>query len=243
MNIETLKRGNDIIFMSELNRIKEVYDRRKEEVPKGLYSYFNKANLTIIHERERVILDLLDNYEMNPLLDKKALDIGCGKGGALRDFIRWGATPENLYGVDLLENRIKDAKSLSPNIDLRCGNAEELPFPDEFFDIVIQFTVFTSIIDLQMKKNIAREMRRVLKRKGIILWYDYHVNNPKNPDVKGVRKKEIYQLFPDCEIHFKRVTVAPPITRLIAPYSHLLCSFLELLKFLNTHYVAVIKKK
>lgn len=228
--------------MSELNRIKEVYDRRKEQVPKNLYSYFNKANLAIIHGRERVMLDLMDKYGMNPLLGKKVLDIGCGKGGTLRNFIQWGAKPENLYGVDLLENRIKDAKSLSPNIDLRCGNAEELPFPDEFFDIVMQFTVFTSIVDLQIKKNIAREMRRVLKREGVILWYDYHANNPNNPDVKGVRKKEIHQLFPDCKIHLKRVTVAPPITRLIAPYSRLLCSFLELIKFLDTHYLGIIKK-
>lgn len=55
-------------------------------------------------------------------------------------------------------------------IDFRCGNAENLPYEDESFDIVMQFTVFTSILDSEMKQNIAREMLRVIKPDGIILW-------------------------------------------------------------------------
>jgi ubiquinone/menaquinone biosynthesis C-methylase UbiE len=61
--------------------------------------------------------------------------------------MKYGARPENLYGIDLLDERIEEAKRLSPNIDFRCGNAEELPYEDGLFDIVIQFTVFTSILD------------------------------------------------------------------------------------------------
>ena len=73
----------------------------------------------------------------------------------------------------------------------------------------------------------------------IILWYDYHMNNPNNPDVKGVKKKEIYELFPNCIIHLKRINLAPPIARAIAPYSLLLCYLLEKLKVFNTHYIGV----
>jgi ubiquinone/menaquinone biosynthesis C-methylase UbiE len=51
-----------------------------------------------------------------------------------------------------------------------------------------------------MRKNIVREMLRVLKPKGFILWYDYHMDNPKNPDVRGVKKREIYELFSGCDI-------------------------------------------
>jgi len=58
--------------------------------------------------------------------------------------------------------------ALSSNIDFRCGNAEELPYEDESFDIVMQFTVFTSILDNEMKIRIAKEMLRVLKPKGIL---------------------------------------------------------------------------
>ncbi|HBE44910.1 MAG TPA: hypothetical protein DDW17_05500 [Deltaproteobacteria bacterium] len=147
----------------ETDRIKEAYDRRKKVVPKGLYSYFNKGNLFIAQGREKAILNLLDKYGMNPLDDKVILDLGCGEGQILRDFIKYGARPESLYGIDLLPDRIESAKKISPNIDFRCGNAEELAYEDEFFDIVMQSTVFTSILDMNMKKKIAGEMLRVLK--------------------------------------------------------------------------------
>ena len=85
-------------------------------------------------------------------------------------------------------------------------------------------------------------MLRVLKADGIILWYDYHMNNPKNPDTKGLRRKEIEGLFPDCIFDFHRVTLAPPIARLIAPWSFLVCYLLEFIPWLRTHYLVVIKK-
>ncbi len=107
----------------------------------------------------------------------------------------------------------------------------------------MQFIAFTSIIDYEMKNNIAQEMLRVLKSDGIIIWYDYYMNNPRNADVKGVKKKEIYELFPNCDIYLKRITLAPPITRAIATYSWLACYLLERLKVLNTHYIGVVKKR
>lgn len=106
----------------------------------------------------------------------------------------------------------------------------------------MQFTVFTSILDESIKKNIATEMLRVVKTQGIIIWYDYYVNNPKNHDVKKVRKEEIYNLFSNCEIHLKRITLAPSLARAIAPCSMLTCYFLEKLIIFNTHYLGIIKK-
>jgi hypothetical protein len=94
-----------------------------------------------------------------------------------------------------------------------------------------------------MKPNVARKMLRVLKRDGTILWYDYHMNNARNPDVRGVGKREIQALFPDCSIDLRRVTLAPPLTRLLAPYSWLVCYLLEKIPLLCTHYLGVIRKR
>jgi hypothetical protein len=41
--------------MSEIERIKGAYGKRKAEDKGGLYSYFNQANLFIIHRRERAL--------------------------------------------------------------------------------------------------------------------------------------------------------------------------------------------
>ncbi|MBU1863728.1 MAG: hypothetical protein KKH94_08715, partial [Candidatus Omnitrophica bacterium] len=72
---------------------------------------------------------------------------------------------------------------------------------------------------------------------------DYHVENPFNSDVKSVNKKQIFELFPECEIRMRRVTLAPPISRKLAKYSFGACYFLESLKIFNTHYFGAIKKK
>jgi len=66
-----------------------------------------------------------------------------------------------------------------------------------------------------MKKVIAYKISRVLQPDGIILCYNYRTNKLENPDVRGVKKKEIYELFPHCQIDLKRITLAPPVTRLL----------------------------
>lgn len=228
---------------TEIERIKECYELRKKTVPSFLYSFFNPGNLFIVQERDREILMILKRNGIHSIRDKKILDVGCGEGGELRNLIRYGALPENLYGIDLLQDRIEQAKKISQNIDFKCGDASKLPYENEQFDIVIQFTVFTSILDIMMKQTIAKEMVRVLKPYGIIIWYDYHINNPKNPNVRGIKKREIYRLFSNCNIYLKRITLVPPLVYRLAPKSLLLCYFLERLKVFNTHYLGIIKKK
>jgi SAM-dependent methyltransferase len=229
--------------MNEIERIKAAYEKRKGEEKGRLYSYFNQANLFVIHQRERALIHALKELRLTDLWDRKILDIGCGSGGFLREFVTYGAKPKNLYGIDLLEERIEKARELNPNIDYRCKDASNLPYEDRFFDIVMQFTVFTSILDAGMKEKIASGMLRVLKADGTIIWYDYYVNNPWNPDVKGVKKKEISHLFPNCKISLKRVTLAPPLGRVLVPFSVILCSFLEKVPLLCTHYLGWIQKR
>ena len=83
---------------------------------------------------------------------------------------------------------------------------------------------------------------RVLRDKGLILWYDFHINNPRNPDVRGVGKREINRLFPNCKVSLQRLTLAPPIGRRVAPISTSLYKALSLIKPLCTHYLGIITK-
>lgn len=176
------------------------------------------------------------------LENKMILDVGCGSGGWLRDFMHWGASPQHLFGVELLSERVRDAKRLNPNFNLIQANGEGLPFGDRRFDIVVQSTMFTSILDTGTRERVAREMVRVLKNDGVILWYDFRYNNPGNPDVRGVGRQLIGSLFPGCRIDLRSVTLVPPLARAIAPFSWLLCQLLEQLPILRTHYLGVIRK-
>ncbi|MGH8546950.1 MAG: class I SAM-dependent methyltransferase [Gammaproteobacteria bacterium] len=225
---------------AEESRIQQVYGRRRSD----LYSRFNPAQLFVMQEREQRFLKLLLSHRCTPLETKKILEIGCGTGDLLRDFVNWGARPENVTGIDVLPDRVAEAIRLCPGeMRIQRSNAANLEFSSEQFDVVVQSTVFTSVLESQIKRQIASEMLRVVKPGGLIFWYDYHVNNPRNPDVRGVKRREIYGLFPNCRIQLQRITLAPPIARLVAPYSWLLCYFMQKIPLLCTHYIGVIRKK
>jgi ubiquinone/menaquinone biosynthesis C-methylase UbiE len=127
-------------------------------------------------------------------------------------------------------------------VNLSAGNATQLDFAQQRFDLVFLFTVFSSILDHDVRKAAAQEMLRVLKGGGCIVWYDFHVNNPRNPDVRGVKKAEVRQLFPNCSYHFDRITLVPPVARALAPHSAVLCRLLASAKIFSTHYLAFITK-
>src|SRR2546425_2518897 len=172
-------------------RIQMVYANRQRYDAR--YSWFNPGHLFLVQERERRLLTLLQRHGFTLLDTYKMLEIGCGTGYWLREFIKWGARPENIAGVDLLSDRVVEAKKLCPEaVQVQCGSASALAFPSDTFDLVLQSTVFTSVLDVSMKQRIASEMLRVVKRDGCILWYDYRVNNPWNSNVRGVKRREIY---------------------------------------------------
>lgn len=228
-------------LISEEKRIHEAYARRHSS---NLYSRFNRAYLFMVQEREQRLLRLLAHYGFAQLESKKILEIGCGNGDLLRDFIKWGARPNNLFGIDLIADRVAEAINLCPQgVKIRQGNAANLQFLDETFDLVLQSTVFTSVLDRGTKIQMAAEMCRVLKPNGLILWYDYHMNNPQNPDVRGVKLGEIKALFSKCDIRMRRITLAPPLMRALAPYSWLLCYVLSEIPWLCSHYIGVIRKE
>src|SRR5207244_1878703 len=142
----------------------EAYQRRAQTVPADRYSRFKPDSMLRVQEIEREIVRLLARSGFSGLRDKKILEIGCGDGAWLRAFLQWGAIPENVFGIDLLPGKIEQARRMCPQgVHLVCGNAATLAFPEASFDLILQSTVFTSILDPTMRMSIAAEMLRVLK--------------------------------------------------------------------------------
>jgi SAM-dependent methyltransferase len=219
-------------------RIRGAYGRRTDH---SRYSWFNRAHLLAMQEVEEAMLAALARHGRARLDDVDLLDVGCGKGGWLREFVKFGAQPHRLHGVDLLPDRIDEARRLCPmGTVLRCASATTLEFETARFDIVLQSMLFTSVLDPTMRQRIAAEMLRVVKPDGLIIWYDYYVSNPQNADVRAVSKRELRRLFPGCAIDLQRITLAPPLARRIAPRSRAVWSMLRAIPWLRTHYLAVI---
>ena len=189
-----------------------------------------------------------------PLQGRCVLDVGCGSGSWLADFERWGVAQRGLAGIDLSPERVSKARShisgsskrrggeQSLKADIRVGDASHLPWPTASFDIVVQSTVFTSILDPDMREAVAREMLRVLKPNGVLLWYDFFVNNPRNASVRGVSSSEVRRLFRGCSVSLQRVTLAPPIIRALVPRFSMAASLLQRLRVLDTHYLGFIRR-
>ena len=237
---------------AEEARIRAAYAKREGDTR---YSWFSPGYLFDVQQRERRFLALLNSMVMaSPqhwsrkqflrwAVGQGTQDTGCVTSSGCVKIRQGRAAPENVTGIDLLPDRVTRARRLCPSdVRIQCASAAELPFSDERFDLVLQATVFTSILDPDLKRRVATEMMRVVKPEGFILWYDYHVNNPWNSDVRAVKREEISQLFPDCRIELDRITLLPPLARLLAPYSYLGCYLLEKLPLLCTHYLGVIRK-
>jgi len=154
-------------------------------------------------------------------------------------FKRFGFYWNNIYANELLDDRVELLNKNLPNSNIYAGDALKLEFSN-YFDIVFQSTVFTSILDLEFKKKLASKMFDMAKNDGLILWYDFKYDNPNNQDVKGVGKTEIKALFPEAKkIIFHNVTLAPPIGRRIGKFYNLV-NFL--FPFLRTYFVVEIYK-
>ena len=226
---------------AEQERIARVYAGRQKRLPPGYYSIFHPGNLYIVQRRERATLRLLADHGLSDLSDRRILEVGCGSGSELLRLVGWGADPGLMAGVDVLPERIGAARAKLPAADLREADARSLPFPDESFDLVQQFTLFSSVLDAEFRRRIAAEMLRILKPGGFILWYDMRYVRPGGA-LAGIGKDELMSLFPGCRYDIRAETLVPVVARRLARVSWLLCDIVAMLPFVRSHYVACIRK-
>jgi ubiquinone/menaquinone biosynthesis C-methylase UbiE len=227
---------------AEIKRIRDEYARREAQIPSDVYGWQRAVNRYYHTQVYRAVIEALVQEAKFPLNGMTVADIGCGNGSWLLEFVQWGADPYNLVGIDLLESRVQSARRKLPTADICVGDARTTKWSSSSFDIVTQFTLFTSMLDPAMKKQIAAEMLRILRPSGIIIWFDFRYGNPANPNVAGIGSREIRELFSGCTVRLRSILLAPPIARRIAEISWMSALALEMLPFLRTHYLGIIRR-
>lgn len=92
----------------------------------------------------------------------KILDIGCGTAH-LTNWIKQKGF--EVYGLEPSQNMYEHAISNFPEIDIQQGISSDMPYEDNFFDLIVLFEVMRY---LDKKENIAtyNEMYRVMKKNG-----------------------------------------------------------------------------
>ncbi|PZP27286.1 MAG: SAM-dependent methyltransferase [Roseateles depolymerans] len=227
---------------NELDAIAARYARRAGRGEADRYSLLRPEVWQIWQERERALLHLLARRPGRPA-DWRATEVGCGAGGNLLDLLRLGLAPDHLSGIELLPERLALARAALPErVTLLGGDASQAPIAPASQDLVLQSTVFSSILDDELQQRVAAAMWAWLKPGGAVLWYDFVVNNPRNPDVRGVPLARVRALFPQGRLQARRVTLAPPLARMVCHVHPALYTLFNALPLLRTHRLVLITK-
>ena len=105
---------------------------------------------------EKVARAMVEHYELPP--QAKILDIGCGKAFLLYDFLKVIPGAE-IHGIDISTYAIANSKEEIRD-RLQVGNATDLPWPDDHFDLVISINTL-HCLHAQELDPALREMERV----------------------------------------------------------------------------------
>ena len=92
----------------------------------------------------------------------RVADIACGTG-ILADRIERGLHPAEVYGVDMSEGMLNQARARSTGVQWRRGPAEKLPFDDGALDAVVT----TSAFHFFDQPSALRDFHRVLAPGGL----------------------------------------------------------------------------
>ena len=227
----------------DLDRLAGIYTSKRTKVS-AMYSLMNPPAFYLHYERKAKLVNLLRQAGYTSLSNLRILDVGCGVGTNILDFIQLGASPQLLAGCDLLKDRIDIARSSLPSsVSLYDLPVSNLPFPDNHFDICYVSLVFSSLLSKDVRHVTSDSISRILKPGGIVIVYDFYRDNPFNNDVMPVTIKDLRNLFPEYNIILNTLTLAPPITRRLPRFLFLyLFRILSFFPFLRTHFLAVLHK-
>jgi len=206
------------------------------------YSLLQSDVWQTVQERQRWWLRQLTRRAGQPET-LRAVDVGCGQGQGLLELLRTGLRPDHLMGCELLDDRRNAARARLPEaVRLWGGDAADAPIDPSSQDLVLQSTVFSSLLDDDAQTRLAMAMWRWLRPGGAIVWYDFTVDNPRNTDVRGVPRSRLRALFPQGQIDAQRLTLAPPLARVVTRWHPSFYTLFNLLPPLRTHLAAWITK-
>lgn len=226
----------------DADAVRQHYARRSAALA-DRYHPLRPEVMQLLHERQRAMRELFARAGWDDLSDKRIVEVGCGAGGNLVELLRLGAAPQHLAGIELLPERHAAARARLPAAtEVRLGDARDAPVAAGSVDLVLLATVLSSLVDPAGQASLASAVWRWVKPGGAVLVYDFVVDNPRNPDVRGVPLARLRELFPGAALRSRRVTLAPPLARAAARVHPALVGPLAALPWLRTHQLTWVGK-
>lgn len=167
-------------------------------------SQFSHEELDKFYEdKYGISLTAMNDNFLKGLSIENILEVGCNLGNMLNKLQAQGY--KNLYGIEVQEYAVEKSKQLTKNINIIQGSALELPFKDDYFDLV-----FTCGVLIHIKPDdivsVMMEIHRVSKK--YILGFEYFSEEYQEIEYRGNKDAlwkanfaKIYlDNFPDLEL-------------------------------------------
>lgn len=125
------------------------------------------------------------NYYKEIIRNKIVVDLWCGTGKFIQNL---APLTKKYIGIDISKNQLEIAQEKiksDTNIELINVSAHNIPIQEKSVDIVIANRFIGSIHDLSLRKNIIKEIQRILKKN----WSIYFVENDTGWDFKDIIEK------------------------------------------------------
>jgi SAM-dependent methyltransferase len=226
----------------EVERIRDRYSHYDRDAEtRARWSPFSEEEVAHRNQQYCALATLFRHIGRLSLSGLRILDVGCGNGRMVRACLDMGATPDQVTGIDLQENRIEEARRLAPQLDFQVSNGTDLDLPNDEFDLVMQFVVFSSIFAANLRRSLASEMLRVLKPGGYVFWWDCIKT------VQGAEAQELLpqELFPGLPIKSLPFSLWPRPSECIRRrrLSRWLGPVIDLLGYPTSHTAALLGPK
>jgi ubiquinone/menaquinone biosynthesis C-methylase UbiE len=173
----------------EIKKVSPIRWNIAQESEREYWQEYNDKALEeekIAHKKKAEVLEKEWKISLNFNKNTKILQIGCGPEDIISYFING-----KKYAIDPLANFYKKKFNLNyKGINFVEGRGEDLPFKDDFFDIVI----LTNVLDhVEFPEKVLSEIKRVLKNKGFFYFevFVYQKNFIRTAKIFGKIKETI----------------------------------------------------
>ena len=223
-------------------RLGAVYDGYHDPTYAQRWSTGNPGNATNASALDDAIVGLLRGWRRPgpPLL---LLDLGSGGTpqlpASLERMIEVGGTR---IGADLLHERLVIGRNLgSPALPV-AADGSRLPIASASVDLVLLFTLLSSVVDPIVQQAIANEVKRVVRPGGAVLCYDMRLPSPRNRNVTPLPRKRLAELFAGLRPTWRSTTLLPPVARRLGATTPVVFGPLLRLPFLRSHILGLLVK-
>lgn len=136
------------------------------EIPKHMRDYFAVRKTNFISEEIKI------KFGKRPV---EVLDAGCGTGWHSKILSKKGY---HVFGIDLSEKQVAQAKRNNPLGYFKDGNVLSLPFDDDTFDVSYTINTLHHLASWKEQMKALRELGRVTKKDGLIIVHEMNTKNP-----------------------------------------------------------------